>query len=184
MHYFCQNLPIFKGSFASSIKKLSIEHAPASEIDFGRAFSGSSMLRCNTNNNLLQTVSWAVCARVWSNILPQYLDAIVAANAAGVEILAIAAVFPPGIWKGLQIRGGTSCQISVSSQNEPRFLCVPVTKRAVADLVIKFLHYDHDQVKFGSFNLFRLQMRGPVSVEKSHLVSMSLLESWFVQKVY
>ena len=40
MHYFCQNLPIFKGSFASSIKKSSIEHARASKIDFGRAFFG------------------------------------------------------------------------------------------------------------------------------------------------
>ena len=38
--YFCKNLPIFKGSFASSIKISSIEHAPTSKIDFGRAFFG------------------------------------------------------------------------------------------------------------------------------------------------
>ena len=38
LHYFCQNLSIFKGSFASSIKQSSIEHARASKIYFGRAF--------------------------------------------------------------------------------------------------------------------------------------------------
>jgi len=46
MHYFCQNLPIFKGSFASIIKKLSIEHQ---KLTSDGHFSGSSMHGCNTN---------------------------------------------------------------------------------------------------------------------------------------
>ena len=65
MHYFCQNLPIFKGSFASSIKKSSIERARACSKMKIRAlsmlehqkltsdghFSGSSMLGCNTSHH-------------------------------------------------------------------------------------------------------------------------------------
>ena len=54
MLYFCQNLPIFKGSFASSIKRSSIEYARASKIDFGRAFFGLEHARVQLISQYLQ----------------------------------------------------------------------------------------------------------------------------------
>ena len=44
MHYFCQNLPIFKGSFASSIKKSSIENWLRTGIFWARACLGATLV--------------------------------------------------------------------------------------------------------------------------------------------
>ena len=67
MHYFCQNLPIFKGSFAWSIKKSSIKHARASKIDFGRAFFGLEhawVQHYNTVLKNLQIRSFLTCSEI------------------------------------------------------------------------------------------------------------------------
>ena len=49
MHYFCQNVPIFKGSFASSIKNWALSMLEHQKLTSYRHFSGLSMLGCNTS---------------------------------------------------------------------------------------------------------------------------------------
>ena len=74
MHYFCQNLSIFKGCIASSMKKSSIERARAcskmkirasSMLDHQKLasdghFSGSSMLGCNTTGHPVFALTFTI----------------------------------------------------------------------------------------------------------------------------